>query len=396
VFAVSMRSLKPGGGVVPLVHLVIQRAFPLHFIERYDDGSRIIRNSLAEEFAQAKFLKNLERFTFMLHEFNSLAPSSRENFLSRLSESDREVLDDIYESSNSGNSRIFNFQEIFQRHNQTSRNVSMIMKLLVSSANSDGIIKCSDFTELTIWDASPDIVAQFSEGKVASVCAPRVSHSPPLSLSLASRNAFFKLSQFSSDAFLRRSFLPTEVMRNLSAGDLFDFSGNLQEFNESMEGSSSMTIAAPGNMGFLFVRFDQNDKQRFWLRHPELNDQIHLYDVRYVAYDARFMTHQAALSVNSTVLVKKSKASTPCIRRSFNSACSISMAGILSFEHHWKVVFSHEKQQTFVDNITFLDGEFRLPIRVELLQIHKTLVNQLMGIQVKLDCDHCRCFTSKR
>lgn len=55
VFPVSLRSVRPEGGLVPCVDVVVERRYPLLFLEKKLDGSFITRTSAQEEHARRLF-----------------------------------------------------------------------------------------------------------------------------------------------------------------------------------------------------------------------------------------------------------------------------------------------------------------------------------------------------
>ncbi len=56
----SLQSVRPDGGIVPCLHVDVERQYPSSFLESANSGFKIVRNARAEDGAQSKFLRLLE------------------------------------------------------------------------------------------------------------------------------------------------------------------------------------------------------------------------------------------------------------------------------------------------------------------------------------------------
>ncbi|KAG1690963.1 Breast cancer type 2 susceptibility [Nymphon striatum] len=186
-FAIPLCSVIQGGGTIACVHIVIQRVYPIVYMEKFPDGSTVIRTKKAEDEVNRKHesmkQEYLEKIMNKIENEHRMAKrkdvKTKDKSTSFMKETKiqalqtQEELHDAYEASADPESflRLLNEEQIKLLHDhqcacheeELAEFQSKVTDALQNEEQHD--IEVIDYNVLSIWNPSSDLESLLLEGK---------------------------------------------------------------------------------------------------------------------------------------------------------------------------------------------------------------------------------------
>jgi hypothetical protein len=212
---VSLGQIQPSGGLIPSTMVLVERQYPLVYMETLEDGSKKFRNQQAEDEAQDRY--DCERQK--LHD-QVLQQMQRE--YSEEDCCDPDQVAKMQHDFDLRRDRVFREKGVFERK------VSMMMKLRVSQVDARDESSSEERKRgtVTVWRPSEELRQVLSPGRIMKVTnlAPSFSNSKSVNLSSTPTSSWLAAGSRPLDPVVPSSL--SEV-RDMKRGVEFDFDGHL-------------------------------------------------------------------------------------------------------------------------------------------------------------------------
>ena len=247
VFAVNSRSIRPAGGLVPCVDIVLIRVYPTLFLETKADG-KSVRSRIEEESEQARFEvyreHRLEEIKLSIwsneHPLRGISrqlagkvqTEEEVGLASLLTESEKRAYKNALRRQMQERESMLARQ--VESDSSLHRDVAPFVRLLVRDSPVTPSAKEDTFS-ITIWRPSEELLGELQEGRrfrVSSLAAPKAqSYSPDrelygrITLSATNRTIWQGLKPRSAASFIPRQLATVANLKDKRIGTIFDACG---------------------------------------------------------------------------------------------------------------------------------------------------------------------------
>jgi hypothetical protein len=332
---VSPSQILPDGGCLPMIRLLVQRVFPICFLEKQQNGQRILRNRIAEWECEEKHSALLQTYANMLFECKSTQKCSKRGpSFDLVKEEHKEALISIWEDMQKEND--FNIIQAFNLCPSLQRKVTPFLRMICSSV--DG--KPVDYIEVTVWDFPHSSSLDVSEGACLDFFGSSVSRSSStLCISSSCRKGMpFIIKDICNISsvfrFKRRVFVSNDYLYCVKPSEIFDYEGIVRHFEfESFHQKADAMAIFMNNVidgSLLKVMINRTECSNVFTEKCLISSKIRFKNIRYTSFDSKYQIHNAHATSYSiaTVVEKHANCSQiSSLNHYLENACSIRLNG---------------------------------------------------------------------